>query len=180
MSRGLRRLGLLVVALLLAPPAFAADQVLSTVTFHPIDDEPFLQFLTRFFNGHFPNAPNWSFGSRFSHRENWTTELRSHGHIAAVDLGDNGVHELVVTVDDPDWCEADGCLAAIFRPSAQRDERLRPYEYVCQAPLVVDGTTVLAQKENDYHLMATKANFIHWSAQQEFDSGQLCWTENRS
>jgi hypothetical protein len=179
MKRRLARLGLLAACLLLAPPAFAADQVVSTIAFRAIDDEPFLLFATRFFYGHFPHAPNWSFGSRFTNRENWGLELRTHGHFAAVDLADNGVHELVVTVDDPDWCEVDGCLGAVFRPTANGDERLRPYEYVCQAPLVLDGTSILAPKENGYHQMATKANIIHWSPEQEFDSGQLCYTEGR-
>ena len=179
MNRRLAWLGLLAAVLLPTPPAFAADPVVSTIAFHAIDDEPFLLFATRFFYGHFPNPPNWSFGSRFSRRANWSTELRAHGHFAAVDLGDNGVHELVVVVDDPDWCEPDGCLGTVFRPAANDEQRLRPYEYICEAPLVLGGTTILAPKENGYHLMATKANIIHWSAEQEFDAGQLCYTEGR-
>ena len=183
MNRPFPRWRLLAAALLAiagsASPGARADQVVAQIDFRPIDNEELLLFATRFFYGHFPSPPNWSFGSRFSHRENWTTVLRAHGFAALVDLDDHGARELVVMTDDPDWCDSDGCLGTIFRPSPSNYEFRKAYEYICQVPVSLKDTAILAQKENGYHLLETKAYIIHWYSGQESDSGNLCSTEIR-
>ena len=141
--------------------------------FRPIAGEELLAFATSFFYEHYPSPPNWSFGSRYSKHENWTTVTRAHGFAATVDLSGKGSDDLVLMVDSTDWCDDQGCLGAIFRPDQIG------FEYICAAALEPKDTRLLAQMENGYRLIETQTTIVHWYAQQDFDSGTLCDSESR-
>ena len=134
-------------------------------------------FLTKFFYKHYPEQVNWSLDSRRRGEENWTRVVRDEAYVAEVDLNDDGVPELIVVIDDPNWCDSAGCLSAIFRKNGNR------YDDICQTSLPgpgQPGAEILAEIENGYHRIATPARLIEWNATQENDSGTLCSTDGPS
>lgn len=176
--RALLRLALTVtmIALPMAPATNAADAPRPHIELNRLADPERIAFLTKFFYRHYPEEVNWSLGSRRRDVENWTKVVRDEAYVAEIDLNDDGVPELIVVIDDPNWCDSAGCLSAIFRKDGSR------YDYICQASLPgpgEPGADILANIENGYHRIATPERLVEWNAAQEFDSGTLCTIENR-
>lgn len=156
--------------------AGAASAAETRIQLHRIDDPAVENFATNFFYRRHPHVVNWSFAQRYRSDENWTEVVRRRVYAAEIDLRGDGIPELVLTVDAPDWCQANGCLSAIFRKVRQG------YELICEAalpPPEEPGAEILAEIENGYHRLATRSDLIEWNASQDYDSGELCSIERR-
>jgi hypothetical protein len=157
--------------------AQAADTAVGTIGFRRIDNEPLIAFATRFFYKRHPHAVNWSFARRYRTDENWSAIVHGEVYSSEVDLDDDGTPELVLLVDNTNWCDAGGCLSAIFRHVP------KGYELICETalppPESAAPVTVLAMVEHGYHRLATKDLTVVWNARQDYDSGLLCATESR-
>ncbi len=123
----MRRTAILAAALImLSGGAGQATEPHDTITLKRIEGEPLISFATRFFYKRHPHAVNWSFAKHYRSDENWAEIVRAQVYAAEADLNGDGVAELFLVVDNPNWCEADGCLGAIFRKAA------RGYELICE------------------------------------------------
>jgi hypothetical protein len=171
------RIGLAVTMVLsLSRPGTAADTPQSRVELSRLEDEARIAFAIKFFYKHYPHQVNWSFATRRAAGENWNKIVRDDGYFAEIDLNDDGVPELILVIDNPDWCGSSGCLTAIFRTTP------KGYEYICAASMPAadqPGAEILAERENGYHRIATPTRVIEWNAKQEPDSGSLCAEETR-
>ncbi len=173
----MRRTAILAAALImLSGGAGQATEPHDTITLKRIEGEPLISFATRFFYKRHPHAVNWSFAKHYRSDENWAEIVRAQVYAAEADLNGDGVAELFLVVDNPNWCEADGCLGAIFRKAA------RGYELICETTLPgpeMPAATILAEIENGYHHLAMADATILWNARQDYDSGGLCSVEGK-
>ncbi|HEY1723473.1 MAG TPA: hypothetical protein VGG27_19675 [Magnetospirillaceae bacterium] len=154
-----------------------ADDVAGTIALHRIDDEGIASFAARFFYKRHPHPVNWSFAKRLRSEINWAEIVHDHAYAADAPIGDADRSVLIVVVDNPDWCEANGCLGDIFRKTP------KGYELICETALPtpdVAPLSILPTIENGYHDLATADHAILWNERQDFDSGQLCSIESRS
>jgi hypothetical protein len=164
-----------ILAAAIAAPSHA-DNGLGPVVMQRIAGEPLTSFATRFFYKRHPNAVNWDFAKRYRSTENWAEIVREQVYAAEIDINGDGVPELFLVVDNANWCEANGCLGAIFRRTP------KAYELICETALPPPASppmTILAEIENGYHHLATTDKTILWNERQDYDSGQLCATERR-
>ncbi len=166
---------LMAMTIALAATASHAEAPRGTIAFHRIEGEPLTTFAARFFYKRHPHAVNWSFAKRYRADENWTEIVHNQVYAADVDLNDDGTPELILVVDNPNWCQANGCLGAIFRSVP------KGYELICETalpPPEQPALTVLPEIENGYHHIATQDQTILWNARQDYDAGTLCATES--
>lgn len=163
------------LAFALTPGLDQAGEASGPVVLHRLTDEATITFATRFLYKHHPQAVNWSFTKRYR-EESWTQIARDQIYAAEPDIGgDSPV--LVLVVDNPNWCEADGCLGDIFRKTP------KGYELICEAPLPspeMPLLSILPAIENGYHDLVTADHTILWNERQDFDSGRLCAVESRA
>jgi hypothetical protein len=173
MSRAPLGLRLLAAALALAatPALSRAEDAGAPIAFRRIADAGLANFATQFFERRYPRPSNWSFGARFIRRVNWTALVSSETYAASVDLVGTGERDLILLVNDPDWCDDHDCLAPIFRPT------VKGYEFICEGALPLSGARLLAQKENGYRLIGSDTAIVHWEEQQDYDAGSLCSVE---
>lgn len=170
---------LTVAAIIAAPmqsPAIAADAP-RPIEVHRIADESLIAFAAKFFYKRHPNAFNWSFKARYRSEENWTQVVREQTYSAEVNLSDQGAPALLLVVDNPNWCNSEGCLGTIFRKTATG------YALICEAALPEPKSDaakaqILPQIENGYRQIATATKIIEWNAQPD-GSGLLCTTDDR-
>jgi hypothetical protein len=157
------------------PPSSADEPTVGQIELHAIGDDPRIGFITKFFYRHFPSVANWSFASQRRSQENWTAIVRHDAFVGDVDLGGPGSPELVVVIDNPNWCYEIGCLGVIFRKAGSG------YEFICQAPLPGEDqpkATISGSIDSGYRRILTPTHVIEWNARQEFDTGSLCAVEN--
>jgi hypothetical protein len=156
-------------------PVRAADP--AAIVLHRIAGDEVTAFATGFFYKRHPHPVNWSFATRYRSTVNWSAVVGQHAYMARADLDGDGTPELILVVDDPDWCEADGCLGDIFRKVP------RGYELICETALpqpAAPAATILPEIENGYHQLATPNHIVVWNRRQDYDSGALCATESRN
>lgn len=154
----------------------AAQASEARIELRRIDDPALRDFATRFFLKRHPHVLNWSFAQRYRSDENWAALVRDQVYQAEIGIGADGARALLLTVGNPNWCQANGCLSAIFRNTA------RGYELICETALPAPpqpGAEILDEIENGYHRLATPSDLIVWNASQDYDSGQLCSVERR-
>jgi hypothetical protein len=172
---------LLVAAAMFGAPTTthaAAPDSVQRLQLRRITGEGLIGFATKFFYKRYPTAFNWSFKSRFRSEENWTKVVREQTYFAEVGLGGDNSPVLLLVVDNPNWCDSEGCLATIFRRSATG------YTLICEAALPEpesDATEaeILPKIENGYHQIATATRIIQWNAEPD-STGILCTAENRA
>lgn len=168
----MRRAAILAIALVGLVAGMTAGAGLATETriqLHRIDDPVVQAFATLFFYKRHPHMVNWSFAQRYRSDENWTDVVRRQVYAAEIELSGDGVPQLLLTVDNPNWCQANGCLSAIFRKAK------RGYELICEAalpPPEEPGAVILGEIENGYHRLATRSDLIVWNAKQDYKLGR--------